>query len=466
MAKSEVIALLAESKCLRGVRFAPRGRDGWTRTGGGVWPIEVPQDAAEAAEGGEQQQATVVESDKPVARAVRAAKGALGARQVVIALPLSRLLVRVLKMPTEVREDMASAVALQMDKLSPFPGEELSVGYEILSETETSLWVFAAAMPAAVFEELGSALHQAKLQVVRTDVSALGWFRSLCGPCQLTRPGRRVLLMDPDDGWDLLVLDHGVPVLARALGLVTDADMLVREMTLSLLNAELEAGQSPVMDVLVVSKNPPPAEMVQGLERLVGVPVRHMVPPSEDGGVEGVAVRTGEGASLDLTPQVWRDAVKEAHIRKRVLTGVAAAMTVWALFMGVLFSGPVVYKQMTLRVRTASKTHAKAFKQVSDTRKRVNLILSYMDRSYSPLEMLRTASGYLPQGITLTGFNFRREDGVKIMGEADVPTLVYDFKDAVTKDPLFESVSLTGPSASKGKHKFDIDAKFKGVTRK
>ena len=465
MAKSEVIALLAESKCLRGVRYAPRGRDGWTRTGGGVWPIEAQDSEAEASEGGEQQ-ATVVESDKPLARAVRAAKGVLGARQVVIALPLSRLLVRVLKLPTEVREDLADAVTLQLDKLSPFPGEELSVGYEILSETETSLWVFAAAMPAAVFEEMGSALRLAKLQVTRTDVSALGWFRSLCGPCQLTRPGRRVLLMDPDDGWDLLVLDHGVPVLARALGLVTDSDTLVREMTLSLLNAELEAGQSPVMDVLVVSKTVPPAEMVQGLERLVGVPVRHMVPPTEDGGIEGVALRTGEGASLDLTPQIWRDAVKEARTRKQVLTGVAVAVSVWALFMGVLFAGPVVYKQMTLRERAASKAHAKAFKQVSDTRKRVNLILSYMDRTYSPLEMLRMASGYLPQGVILTGFNFRREDGVKISGEADEPTMVYGFKNAVTEDPLFESVSLTGPSASKGKHKFDIDARFKGVTRK
>ena len=465
MAKSEVIALLAESRCLRGVSYAQRGRDGWTRTGGGVWPIEEPEELDAAAEGAEKQ-ATVVESDKPLARAVREARSAMGARQVVIALPLSRLLVRVLKLPTEVREDLADAVALQMDKLSPFPGEELSVGYEILSESETSLWVFAAAMPAAVFEELGSALRVARMQVIRTDVSALGWFRSLCGPCQLMRPGRRVLLMDPDEGWDLLVLDHGVPVLARALGLVTDSDTLVREMILSLLNAELEAGFNPVTDVLVVSKDAPPAEMVKGLEGLLGVPVRHMAPPSEDGGVEGVAMRTGEGASLDLTPQVWRDAVKEAQIRKRVVSGVAVAMAVWVVFMGALFSGPIVYKQMTDRVRAASKAHAKAYKQVSDSRDRVNLILSYMDRTYSPLEMLRLASGYLPQGITLTGFNYRRDDGVKISGEADVPTLVYDFKNAVTEDPLFESVSLAGPSASKGKHKFDIDAKFKGVTRK
>jgi hypothetical protein len=463
MAKSEVIAIVAESGCLRGVRFAPRGRDGWTRTGGGVWPIEAPSEegVSEGAEKG-----TVVESDLPLARAARAAKDALGARQVVIALPLSRLLVRILKMPVEVREDLADAVALQMDKLSPFPGEELSVGYEILSEGETALWVFAAALPAAVFDGLGSALHAAKLQVVRTDASALGWIRSLSGPCQLMRPGRRVLLMDPDEGWDLFVLDHGVPVLARGLGAQPDTDVLIRDLTLSLMNVELDAGESPVTDVLVVSKSVPSPELVKKLEALTGVAVRHVVPPTEDGGAEGVALRTGEGAALDLTPQAWRDEIKEAGIRKRVLAGVSVAMSVWALFMGLLFAGPLVYKQMTAHVRNETRAHAKAFKQVSDTRDRVNLILSYMDRTYSPLEMLRMASARLPQGVTLFGFNYRREDGVKISGEADQPTLVYDFKNAVTEDPLFESVSLTGPSASKGKHKFDVDAKFKGVTRK
>ena len=463
MAKNELIALLAEPSCLRGVRFASRGRDGWTRTGGGAWPIEAPQEAA-AGEGAEQ--GAVVESDKPLARAVREAKGALGARQVVIALPLSRLLVRVLKLPAEVREDLLDAVSLQMDKLSPFPGEELSVGCEILSETESGLWVFAAAMPAAVFEELGSALHEAKLQVTRTDIAALGWFRSLCGPFQLMRPGRRILLMQLDGGWDLLVLDHGVPVLARGLGEIADAETLVREMTLSMLNAELEAGHSPAVDVLVVSREAPSAEIVRRLGELLGVPVRHQAPPSEDGGIEGVAIRTGEGASLDLTPQVWRDAVKEAQTRKRVMTGVGVAVAIWAVFMGVLFSGPLVYKQLTERTRVASRAHAKAFKQVSDSRERVNLILSYTDRTYSALEMLRMASGYLPQGITLTGFNYKREDGVKITGEADVPTLVYDFKNALTEDPLFEAVSLMGVSASKGKHKFDVDAKFKGVAQK
>lgn len=469
MAKSDVIAILAGRDGLRGVRFAPRGHDGWTRTAGGVWPFEAPPEEAAPA-GGEdgeaQESGTLVERDKPLARALCAAHEAMGIRRTVLALPLSRLLVRVLKMPVEVRDDLSDAVTLQMDKLSPFPGEELSVGYEVLSETEKDLWVFAAAMPAAVFEEIGAGMRVAKIHVVRTDAAVLGWFRSLCGPCLLTHPGRRLVLMDLDDGWDLLVIDHGVPVLVRGLGVLPDDEALVREVTLSLLNAEVEAGAVAVADVLVVSKNAQPPERLNRLQALTGVAAHHVEPPGEDGGVEGVAMRTGEGASLDLTPQAWRDEIREACVRKRVLTGVGIALGVWSIFMAVMFTGPLVYRQLTSRARGVSRVHARDYKRVADTRERVKLIEAYTDRTCSALEMLRMASACLPQGITLVGFNYRREDGVKISGEADQPTLVYTFKNAVTENPLFESVSLTGPSASKGKHKFEVDAKFKGVTRK
>ncbi len=473
MTKSDLIALLAEGGVLRGVKFALRGRDGWTRIGGGVWPLETP-DAEVAADETEVDATaplvvadeTVVESDKPLTRALVAARSALGARDIVLALPLSQVLVRVFKMPLEVRDDVADAVTLQMDKLSPFPGEELSVGCEILSETESHLWVFAAALPAAVFEELGAALDEARLQAVRTDVAMLGWLRSLSGPCQLMRTGRRVVLMDPDGSWDLAVLEHGVPILARGLGGAVSVEDVIRELTLSLLNAEMEAGSGAVVEVLVISQQVPDQEFVEKLRDLTGAEVRHVVPPTPDGGVEGVALRAGEGAALDLTPQVWRDQIKALRVRKRVMTGVGIALAIWAGLMGTLFAGPAVYKQLTAQVRKHSRAHAKAYRQVSDTRERVNLIESYTDRSRSSLEMLRLVSSVLPQGITLIGFTYRRDEGVKVSGEADQPTVVYDFKNAVTENPLFESVGLVGPSISRGKHKFDVDATFKGRPEK
>jgi len=467
MNQKELIVWVFERTLLRGVRYVAHGHEAWEKSGGGIWSLEAaleqPPQEADAPQQGE-----LVEADKPLVRVVREAKEATHASHLVLGLPLSRLLVQVMKFPPEMREDLADAVALQMDKLSPFPGEELTVGHEVLSENETTIWVLAAAMPSVVFEEIGGALQHAKLHVLRTDIAFMGWFRSLCGPLQLTRPGRRVILMDMDDeGWDLMVIDHGVPVLMRGLGPLVDAESLTRQIMLSLLNAELEAGSCSVSEVMVVSHVPPPAEVMQKIRDLIGAPVQHQMPPGADGGAEGVALRTIEKATLDLTPVFFRNAVQEARIAKHVRIGVVAASVVWALIMGILFGIPAGYTFMTRQIRAQSKAHAQAYKQVADMRDRVNLIRSYMDRTRSPLELLRITTEHLPpQGISLVSMTYKKEDGVKLSGEADEPTWVYTYKNAMTEDPLFETVTLNGPSASKGRHKFDIDARFKGAGEK
>jgi hypothetical protein len=495
MAKSDIIVLLAEGGVLRGVKFSPRGRDSWTRVSGDKWPLEAeaaeaasaaatdgkalepappagtpavsPAEAGPAADGADAA-GTVVATDTPLARALVAARKKFGGHKVVLALPLAKLFTRILKVPVEMRDDLQSAVSLQISKVSPFPEEELSVGFEVLNETEKELWVFAAAMSESVYQEIADSMRLARLQVVRTDVALLGWYRSLCGPCELTaKTGRSVLLMEPDGVLDAMVLDNGVPVLARGLGVKADDTAgLTRELVLSLMNAELEAGPSPLKEILILSDRGPSPELDKTLTDLFKAPVKHSAPPNEDGGVEGVALRTGEGAVMDLTPQAWRDEIREQTIRKRILTGAGIAAAVWLVAMIAMFAGPAVYNQMTLFTRKQARQHQTAFKRVSDTRERVKLIESYMDRTYSPLEMLRILSGYLPDGVTLTAITYKRTEGVKISGEADDPPLVYQFKNAVTEDPLFASVSLTGPSAVKGRYKFDVNAVFKGSEEK
>ena len=459
MVKSDVIALMVSDDALYGVRYSSRGGSGMVRTGGGVWPLEEQVHPVD-----EEQGAPVDEGDEESSlfRAIKAAKRELGGGEVVLAFPLSRLLVHILKMPVEIRDELEDAVSLQMDKISPFDEGGCSTGYEVLSEEENSLWVLAATMSSAVFDEINEPLRQVGWKVVRTDIGILGWLRTLCGPFNLSSPGRRVVLANFKGGWMLLVMNHGTLVLARSFGKINGYDTLVRELTLSLLNVEIEAGPLAVVEVLVIAEERPDQELFSKLNDLLGIDSDYKEFPSLDGGVEGVALRSVEESVIDLTPQYWRDALKEGLTRKRVVVGVAVAIGIWALFMAALFSGPLVYKQLSNGVKKQSKAHSRSFKSVSDTRNRVNLILSYTNREHSPLELLRITSGYLPQGIILTGFNFKKQEGVKISGVADQPTLVYQFKNAVTEDPLFDSVSLTGPSASKGKHKFEISALFKG----
>lgn len=459
MTKPDVIALMVSDATLYGVRYSPRGSSGLIRTGGGAWSLAEqtpPTDAAEPL--------AVVEDvvETPLLRAVKAAKRELGGREVVLAFPLSRLLVRILKLPVAMRDDLAEAVHLQMDKISPFDEGGYSTGYEVLSEAEDNLWVLAAAMPSAAFDTVNEPLIQVGWKVVRTDIGILGWLRHLCGPFNLGSPGRRVVLVHFNEDWMLMVMNHGTLVLARSFKNISSYDSLVRELTLSLLNVEIDAGPLAVMELLVVAQERPEEQLFSKLHALLGIDADFKEFPSLDGGVMGVALRSVEQGVIDLTPPYWKLTLKEGAVRRRVIQGAAAAGILWLLFMGALLSGPIVYKQLTKGVASKSKAHSAQYKSVADTRKRVNLILSYTNREYSPLEMLRVVSGYLPTGITLTGFNFKKGDGIKISGDADQPTLVYQFKNAITEDPLFETVTLTGPSASRDKHKFEVYAVFKG----
>ena len=458
MAKSDVIALMVSDDALYGVRFSNRGA-GLSRTGGGVWQLKtdlVPDDTAEIAI--EETEA----DDSLLLRAVKAAKKEIGGREVVLSFPLSYLLVRVLKMPIEMRDDLADAVDLQMDKISPFEEGRVSTGYEVLSEDENSVWVLAAAMSVFAFNEVNEALMVVGWKVVRTDIALMGWLRTFCGPFKLNESGRRVVLTNFKGTWMLMVMNDGTLALARSFGSMTSEDALVRELTISLLNVEVEAGSLAVVQLLVVAEERPSGELFDKLHKLLGLSPEYRAFPSMDGGVEGVALRSVENSVIDLTPSYWREELREGTIRRHVSAFVAVAVGIWILLMAVMFSGSLVYKQLSKGEKKKSVTHSKEFKKVSDTRERVNLILSYTNREHSPLELLRIVSGYLPEGITLTSFNFKKQDGIKISGEADLPTLVYQFKNLVTDDPLFETVSLSGPSASRGKHKFEVYAVFKG----
>ena len=136
------------------------------------------------------------------------------------------------------------------------------------------------------------------------------------------------------------------------------------------------------------------------------------------------------------------------------------------LLMGVLFGVPFVYGQMTEHQKTLSKRHAKAYKEVKEMCDKVKLVQQYSDHARGSLEMLKAVSDRMPAGITLTSFSYKRGERLSVVGEAAQPTDVYEFKNALTEaatedgEKLFAAVTLTGPSQSRGVHKFSIDGSF------
>ena len=147
MAK-EVTVLGIEGAYLRGVRLEERN-GAFTCVEVESWPLveEAPETALTAEEtaavaaavvdalddgrsspvdSAEVTVETVSEEDKPLARALRAAVKHFGQSEFSLSLPLSKLLVKCVRMPVEARDDLLGAAALDLDDISPFPDELLA----------------------------------------------------------------------------------------------------------------------------------------------------------------------------------------------------------------------------------------------------------------------------------------------------------------------------------------------------
>lgn len=268
MAK-QVTVLGLEGDMLRGVRLDLVG-DGFARGIEEAWPLveqESPEAAAESAdspveaEGDVVATGEVVVEDKPLARALRAAAKTFGTNEVVLSLPLSKYLVKTVRLPAEAREDVLGAAQLELDGISPFPDEVLTPGAEIVAETDSEVVAVMAALPDAASNEISEALAAAKVHVLRTDATALGWLRGLWPRlCEKQDAVRRLVLLNLDEGWDLVVLDEGAPSFLRGIGAVSGAAELGREVMLSLLS--LEGGREDADDVVVCARVQPDSDVL------------------------------------------------------------------------------------------------------------------------------------------------------------------------------------------------------------
>ena len=500
MAK-EVTVLGIEGAYLRGVRLEERN-GAFTCTDVESWPLggeagettstaegtaAVATAAAGALEDGgrsssvdsaEMTVESVVEEDKPLARAFRAAAKHFEQSEFTLSLPLSKLLVKSVRMPVEAREDLLGAATLELDGISPFPDEVLTPAAEVVSETDSEIQVLVSALPASAAEEIGSALAAAHVHVTRTDATALGWLRSLWPRLCEVEARRRVVLLDLGDGWDLAVLDDGAPVQLRGIGAVDSAAALGREVTLSLLACE--TGGADVDDVAVCCLAQPGDDVLARLSAFG--PVRTLFVKEPAGGVEGCARREAEGGTFDVTPAVWAEARTESRFRSKLKTFLVVAVGLWALVMGVLFGYEIVYNKMRDHQKDLRKgAHQRAYREVLEMTNRVALIDRYEDRSTCALEILRIVTECMPddEGMTFESFKFKRGDGVTLRGKASTlesrRQLAEDSLSAVTAPrfnedgelvhdedapPLFAEVKTTSAPQSHGVFPFTIEAKF------
>jgi hypothetical protein len=468
MAKNEITVVTVERNASRVLRLVRSGSAGaWSAALRRTFsaPLPPPADEAAAAETDGAAAGTVPDPGRiAFDQAVAATGGA-----VTLGLPASRLLVKILRLPAATRGDLESVVALQMAKYAPFSGDNLTVSGEVVAETEDALTVFAAVLPHAMVEQLDPWLKGAGLRVERVDALLLGWWRAACAAiADDPAPMRRVFLTCVADEWDLLIADGTRPVFVRGLGVLTDPQALAIEITLSLLNAEVESGAVPVGEVVFFNREPLDASLADAIRQAADVPVRHIPPPQPDADLHGLAVRDADALplSLNLLPGLWRARNAASDSNKRFLRGAIALAVIWLLLAGGLFGAPLLMRQRVADMERALAANESAFQTVQNIRMRADLIESYTDRSDSILEAMRTVADRMPAGVELTKLVYTRRVEVKLTGETSDQDLAYQFKDAIENTGPFGICTVGGVSLIRGpgrpgRHRFEINATLK-----
>lgn len=404
-------------------------------------------------------------------------------REAVLALSLSRLIAKMVRVPVDQDPTAFSTPILQ--ELSPYPDEPLTVSCETVSESADGKIVIAAALPESSADDVAEALDAAKLNVTRIDALEFGALRGLWPQIDVadaSRVGtiRRLILLEGPDCVSLIVLDGDRPSAIRA---ITDVGELNREVMLSLLEAEDFGGGLELKEILVVKRDrsderdesaldpqaslDPHVNFVDPFAALSAfAPLRELT-IGRDAALVGVAERSEEAGSIDVSPASWKEVLEETRFKAKMVKYLAIAGGVWLLVMGVLFGVPLVYGFMTDYQKGLCREHRRQYEAVKAMKGKVDLVRKYSDHARGALEIMKALSDRLPEGVELNSWSYKREDGVRVSGEADNANDVYKFKDVMIElgddDRVFGSVELIGPSAGKGgKQKFDIDCRYQG----
>lgn len=384
-------------------------------------------------------------------------------REAVLALPLSRLIVKMVRVPKDAESAEAFATPI-LQKMSPFPDDPLTVGCETVRESEQGTVVLAAAIPESSADDIAEALDAEKLSVMRIDALVLGELRGLWaqinGEGGISPDARKLVLIKSADCISILALDGDGLSAIRA---ILDESDLRREIMLSLLEAEDFGGEKRLAEIVLVG------ELVgEGLDALA--PVRKIEFRNPDAALLGIADRNAEEGTLNALPASWREVLNETRFKAKMTRHLAVAIGIWALVMGVLFGVPVAYGFMTDYQKGLSKRHQKQYKAVKEMFEKTAIVRKYRDHSHGALEIMKALSDRLPEDITLSSWNYKREEGVRVQGDSDSSEGVYEFKDQMDAlstgedgegEKVFNEVFLNGPTQSKNGQRFNLDCLYK-----
>ncbi len=367
---------------------------------------------------------------------------------VTLALPSSQLLMRVIELPSADADELRGMVELQIDQISPFPVDQMTVSYEVLHQTEDHSRVLAVAAPRKVVDTLGDLFKEKNIYIRSLDAEILAWWSLLVAHAQAPDKGRIVLVLEEHTEFSMIVVDDGVPVCFRSLELFHNfSDEAVmkevsEEVRYTLLSLEAEYGHRETDSVLFWSEAEVPPSLVRMLKKACGADVSlhdlGTLPPL----AEGLALRTAERGlhHVELVPREWIELQRKKRIMRIATIASIAVLSIWLAVVtitGVVFS---IRQASCRRIRRQAAIYEEPARKAQAAREAMLSLKEYSDRSRSALECLREITAALPEGVEISSFTYKKGASVSLRGTSERADPIYDYFQQLSASGLFERI--------------------------
>lgn len=384
------------------------------------------------------------------------------------------VLMRVIRIPPAEDSELHDIVALQIDKISPFPVETMVVSHEVLKRDDAGVQLLVAATRSEKIVPLQALFSAQGITPSRIDAPLAGWWETLRpAPGSLESQGRRIHLVLEPAFPHLIAMDGDQPLALRSLpecaglgqeDLIYEIQQTLRQWLSTL---ELEHGTGEVTGATIWHRDSPDARpLADAIQRMQGLVVTINDIPDNSGPGLGLVRRAAKDLPLlDLTSLSWRDAYRSEVFAKKLRFGAIVVIALWLVIVGVVEAGVLFQRYRFSSLQKMKQTLEPPTDIVKDMRTRVLTVKQYLNQGQSSLECLRKVSELQPQGIDLRSFTYNRKEGrVEIAGEASgAAQLVYDFKQQLDSSGFFGSSKLEGPTLNPQTQKqlFQIDLRLK-----
>lgn len=362
---------------------------------------------------------------------------------ITVSIPTSELLMRTMEFPTADPVEIESMVDFQIDKISPFPLDQLAVAHEIVQETESGALVLMVAAKRDCIDAIGETFGQKGVHIHSIDARILGWLHLLKDKEHIAGSGCETLFFDDGIDFALAVLLDGVPLAFRSLPshLTADdaAEDLIDEISYTLTTLDLEYDLPAPTAIDFWSMEEPSMKMTSELRQKTGLALHlhdlSTLPPLSEGIIERAR---NNDSRIELIPREWIEHQKSKRLKKKFIVMSSSIAAVWLLTLIVLVSIFQTRAIALSHVQKKAATIAPQADQALENRRKLKALRNYADRSDSALECLREVTRLLPPtDIEFASFNYSKEKGVTLRGSADSESAVYDYFGSLSKSDLF-----------------------------